>query len=176
MSADTFLALFQPRSFFEGFSPSWRGMTSYSASCFGGNVCGLFAQIWMRLCVHSRLLRKFTDFSHVVYSFCVHIRILRRLYGFCVHIRLLCTLCGFGIHDVQCGQSRGIQYWGFCQFHLSAQAARDSPSEFLGDFVAGLDRSILTGGLLLLWTMLICGSYINVGYKGYFCCNYDILD
>ena len=59
---------------------------------------------------------------------------------------------------------------------LSAQAARDSPSEFLGGFFLGLDREILPGGVILLCTMLLCGGYINVGYEGYLRCIYDILD
>ena len=34
-------------------------------------------------------------------------------------------------------------------------------------FLVGLDREIyFPGGLILLCTMLLCGSYINVGTKG----------
>ena len=58
---------------------------------------------------------------------------------------------------------------------LSARSAHDSPSKFLGGFFVSLDRSILPGGLILLCTMLLCGSYINSGYERYFGCNYDIL-
>ena len=59
---------------------------------------------------------------------------------------------------------------------LSARDARDSPSKLIRGFFVGLYRAILPGGVILLCTMLLCGSYINVGYEGYFGCNYDILD
>ena len=59
---------------------------------------------------------------------------------------------------------------------LSARSAHDSPSKFLGGFFVSLDRSILPGGLILLCTMLLCGSYISVWYLGYFGYNYDIVD
>ena len=79
MGAFTFLAFVQPQSFRGDFYFSWRGMKFYSDSCFGGNVCRLFAKFWIRL------LRTF------VYGFCAHIRLwfcarcaaFAYVYGFC---------------------------------------------------------------------------------------------
>ena len=43
-------------------------------------------------------------------------------------------------------------------------------------FLVDLDRAIyFTGGLILMCTMLLCGSY-KCRYEGYFGCNYEILD
>ena len=83
MGAFTFLDFVQPRSFSGDFSFSWRDMTLYSASCFGGNVYRLLVKFYIRLCVCLRILRTF------VYGFCVRIRLLHTF------LRLLCTLCGF---------------------------------------------------------------------------------
>ena len=93
----------QPQSFRGDVYFSWRGMTSYSASCFGGNFCRLFAQFWVWLCVCLRLLCTFVygfcarcaDFSYVcgflfyaqfaafayVYSFCARCGAFAYLYG-----------------------------------------------------------------------------------------------
>ena len=50
--------------------------------------------------------------------------------------------------------------------YLSTRAPRDSPSEFLGGFIVSLDREIyFPGGVMLLCTMMLCGSYIKVGTK-----------
>ena len=65
----------------------------------------------------------------------------------------------------------------FQSISLSAQAARNSLSKFLGVFSVGIDREIyFPSGEILLCTMLLCGSYINIWYEGFFRCNYDILD
>ena len=147
MAAVTYNDYVQPRSFCGEFSYSWRGMTSYSASWFGGNICRIFAQCWMRLCKQLWILRTFTAFAHVVYSFCARCADFAYVYY-------------FGLHDVQYGQSWEIQSWRFRWFILYARAARNSPSELLGGLFVVLDRSILPGGVILLYTMLLCGSYI----------------
>ena len=88
---------------------------------------------------------------------------------------------------VSCGYYWGIWYWGFRQFLLSARAASDywtvlrdpilrvpsiyfvrvrlswSTDRIPRRFLVGLDREILPCVLILLRTMLICGSYINIG-------------
>ena len=66
----------QPQSFRGDVYFSWRGMTSYSSSCFGGNFCRLFAQFWVWLCVCLRLLCTF------VYGFCARCADFSYVYGF----------------------------------------------------------------------------------------------
>ena len=69
-----------------------------------------------------------------------------------------------------------IRSWGFCRGicprELFVIHRPILPQRFLVD----LDRAIyFTGGVILLCNMLLCGSY-KFRYKGYFGCNYDILD
>ena len=165
-------------------------------------LCMAFAHIVRLLSTYTALiLRTLCSFYlririfllHTLCGFCVHVRILCALCGFCIRIRLIFTIFNVdslegsnleGYIDlfclrnllVQCGKYRGIRSWGFRWFLLSAQADRDPSYDFLGGFFVGLDRAILYGGVILLCTMMLYGSYINVGYKGYFGCNYDILD
>ena len=176
MDAVNFLAFVQPWSFCGDFYLSWIGMTSFSASLFGGNLCRLFVQCWMRLCVHLSLLGTFTYFAHVVYSFFARCAAFAYVYRFSTRCEAFAYVYSFFLHGLQCGNSRWIRSWGLLQFILSARAACNSPSEFFGGYVVGLDRAILPSGVVLLCTMLLCGSYINIGYEGYFGCNYDILD
>ena len=87
------ISFVQPRSFRGDFYFSWRGMTLYSASCFGGNFCRLFSQCCMRICVCLRLFHTF------VYG-------LRALCGFFIRIRIcFCASCA----DFACVQGLSSQ-------------------------------------------------------------------
>ena len=93
MGEVTFLAFVYPQLFHGDFSFSLCGMTSYSPSCFGGNVCWLFAQLWIQICVLLRLLHMLCLAFFTLCSFCVRIQLLRMFCGFCVHIQLLSSRC-----------------------------------------------------------------------------------
>ena len=96
MGAFTFLDFVQPRSFREDFSFSRRAMTLYSASCFGGNVCRLFAQMYVDFCMfYGSCVRFWTYFTHIVRILCTYTAYLfSMLCGFCVRIRIFCALSG----------------------------------------------------------------------------------
>ena len=80
MGAFTFLDFVQPGSFCGDFYFSWRAMTIYSASCFGGNLCRLFVQMYAAL--------------RMFYGFCVRLCMaFAYVYSFCVHVYSFCARC-----------------------------------------------------------------------------------
>ena len=68
-----------------------------------------------------------------------------------------------------------IRYWGFCRVICPTICLWFTVRSYFGCFFLILiEQYIYPGGVILLWTMLLCGSY-KCRYEGYFGCNYDIL-
>ena len=192
MDAVTFIAFVQPRSFWGAFSFSWRGMMLYSASCFGGNVCKIFTQFWMRLCICLRFLRTF------LYSFVARCVTFAYLYRFCARCEDFSY--GYGLSS-QCWMwavtrdpifrvllislyvRAACSMWTVSRDLIlrvpSISFVHSSCSSFTvripWGFLGGLDKAILPSWVILLCTMLFCGRYINLGEEGYFGCNDDIV-
>ena len=60
-----------------------------------------------------------------------------------------------------------IQFWGFCKSLCPRKLLVIHPPILSRRFLVGLNREIyFPGGVIFMCTMLLCGSYVNVGTKG----------